>query len=167
MSVTLDNQNNSYNKANQTDFMHALMECSSELKEQVLLLLKDVVCADDVDLDDKEMAMFTIADILYPNPHKGLHGMDLQESEEEVVQLDSELSQVVKRMDLQEATFAQRLQVAMDEQGMTQAELALEVGLGQSAIANLIGRNCRPQRRTVIKLAKALGISPDDLWPTE
>ena len=55
MSVTLDNQNNSYNKANQTDFMHALMECSSELKEQVLLLLKDVVCADDVDLDDKEM----------------------------------------------------------------------------------------------------------------
>ena len=165
MSVTLDNQNNSHKKANQNDFMHALMECSSELKEQVLLLLKDVVCADDVDPDDKEMAMFTIADILFPNPHKGLHGMDLQESEEEASQQDSELSEIVNRMDLEEASFAERLQAAMDQQGMSQVELALAVGLGQSAIANLIARNCRPQRRTVIKLANALSVSPDELWP--
>ena len=165
MSVTLNNQNNSQKKANQNDFMHALMECSLELKEQVLLLLKNVVCANDVDPDDKEMAMFTIADILFPNPHKGMHGMDLQESEEEAAQQDPELSEIVNRMDLEEATFAERLQAAMDDQGMTQAELALAVGLGQSAIANLIARNCRPQRRTVIKLANALSVSPDELWP--
>lgn len=151
----------------QTDFMRALMECSSELQEQVLLLLKDVVCADDVDPDDKEMAMFTIADILFPNPHKGLHGMDMQESEEEAAQQDTELSEIVRRMDAQETTFAQRLQVAMDEQGMTQVELACAVGLGQSAIANLIARNCRPQRRTVLKLAKALSVSTDVLWPND
>ena len=165
MSVTLDNQNNSKKNANQNDFMHALMECSSELKEQVLLLLKNVVCADDVDRDDKEMAMFTIADILFPIPHKGMHGMDLQESEEEAAQQDSELLEIVNRMNLEEATFAERLQAAMDDQGMTQAELAIAVGLGQSAIANLIARNCRPQRRTVIKLANALCVSPDELWP--
>ena len=53
----------------------------------------------------------------------------------------------------------------MDEQGMTQSELASALGLGQSAIANLLSRNCCPQRRTVVKLAKALGIAPDDLWP--
>ena len=163
MSVALNNQNNS--SKIQNDFMRALMECSSELQDQVLLLLKDVVCPDDVDPDDKEMAMFTIADILFPNPHKGLHGMDLQESEDEAAQRDSELSEIVRQMDAQEATFAHRLQAAMDEQGMTQCELASAVGLGQSAIANLLARNCRPQRRTVVKLANALSVSPDELWP--
>jgi len=163
MSVALNNQNNS--SKIQNDFMRALMECSSELQDQVLLLLKDVVCPDDVDPDDKEMAMFTIADILFPNPHKGLHGMDLQESEDEAAQRHSELSEIVRQMDAQEATFAHRLQAAMDEQGMTQCELASAVGLGQSAIANLLARNCRPQRRTVVKLANALSVSPDELWP--
>ncbi len=164
MSVALNNQNNSSQKT-QNDFMRALMECSPELKEQVLLLLKEVVCSDDVDPDDKEMAMFTIADILFPNPHKGLHGMDLQESEEEASQKDSELEEIVRQMDAEEATFAQQLQALMDEQGMSQSELAMAVGLGQSAIANLLARNCRPQRRTVTKLANALGVSPDELWP--
>ena len=149
----------------ENNFVRALMECSSELQEQVLLLLKEVVCAEDVDPDDKEMAVFTIADILFPNPHKGLHGVDLQESEDEAAQKSEELSTIVRQMDSQEVTFAQKLKDTMDEQGMTQSELAYEVGLGQSAIANLLARNCRPQRRTVVKLAKALNITPDELWP--
>ena len=91
--------------------------------------------------------------------------MDLQESEDEAVQKSPELAVIVKQMDAEEATFAQRLQDTMDEQGMTQSELATAVGLGQSAIANLLARNCRPQRRTVVKLAKALNIAPDELWP--
>ena len=138
--VVLNNQN-----AIENNFVRALMECSSELQEQVFLLLKEVVCAEDVDPDDKEMAMFTI--------------------EDEAAQKSQELSAIVRQMDSQEVTFAQKLKDTMDEQGMTQSELAYEVGLGQSAIANLLARNCRPQRRTVVKLAKALNITPDELWP--
>ena len=146
-------------------FLQALMECSPKLQTHVMTLLKEVICVDDVDVDDKEMAMFTIADILFPNPHKGVHGMDLQESESESALQDEELVGIVMEMNVEEETFSTLLRNSLDEKGMTQAELAEAVGLRQSAIANLLARNCRPQRRTVIKLADALGVNPVELWP--
>ena len=68
-------------------------------------------------------------------------------------------------MNREEDAFAQRLRKLMDEKGMTQTTLAEQLGIGQSAISNMLHRQCRPQRRTVIRLAEALGVSSDDLWP--
>jgi len=48
---------------------------------------------------------------------------------------------------------------------MTQEALAAKLGVGQPAISNMLNRQCRPQRRTVLRLAQALGISPEELWP--
>ncbi len=45
-------------------------------------------------------------------------------------------------------------------------KLAEMIGLRQSAIANLLARDCRPQRRTVKKLAEALDVPPSALWPS-
>jgi transcriptional regulator with XRE-family HTH domain len=65
----------------------------------------------------------------------------------------------------QEASFAERLATLMEKKDVTQEQLGKRIGVGQSAIANLLNRNCRPQRKTVVRIADALGIAPQELWP--
>ncbi len=48
---------------------------------------------------------------------------------------------------------------------MSQVELAAAIGVGQPAISMMLSRNCRPQRRTVECIARALEVTPNDLWP--
>ncbi len=69
-----------------------------------------------------------------------------------------------ERMDQQESEFAERLCRLMAERQMTQAELARHIGVGQSAVSMLLSRKCRPQPRTLGKIATALGVSVEDLW---
>jgi transcriptional regulator with XRE-family HTH domain len=68
-------------------------------------------------------------------------------------------------MDQEEASFADRLRSLMEKKGLTQEQLAAKVGVGQPAISMMLQRNCRPQRRTVLRLAEAFGVSPEELWP--
>ena len=42
---------------------------------------------------------------------------------------------------------------------------AAAIGVGQPAISMVLTRNCRPQRRTVEKIAKALDVSAEEVWP--
>jgi transcriptional regulator with XRE-family HTH domain len=53
----------------------------------------------------------------------------------------------------------------MEERGVTQTELAERIGVGQPAISNMLCRQCRPQKRTVEKIAAALEVAPEELWP--
>jgi lambda repressor-like predicted transcriptional regulator len=69
------------------------------------------------------------------------------------------------RMDQQEVEFAERLSRLMAERQVTQAELARRIGVGQSAVSMLLSRKCRPQPRTLGKIAEALGVRVEDLWP--
>jgi DNA-binding XRE family transcriptional regulator len=64
-----------------------------------------------------------------------------------------------------EAAFAATLARLMAERQLTQAQLAERIGVGQSAISMLLKRRCRPQRRTLGKLAEALGVTVEELWP--
>src|SRR5205807_6174384 len=64
-----------------------------------------------------------------------------------------------------EAAFAATLARLLAERQLTQAQLAERIGVGQSAISMLLKRRCRPQRRTLGKLAEALGVPVDVLWP--
>jgi transcriptional regulator with XRE-family HTH domain len=64
----------------------------------------------------------------------------------------------------EEQTFAQRLSAFLTEKEMTQEQLASAIGVGQSAISNMLNRQCRPQRKTVARIAAALGIEPAELW---
>jgi DNA-binding Xre family transcriptional regulator len=70
-----------------------------------------------------------------------------------------------REFDQVEATFAATLEKLMAERQLTQTELARRIGVGQSAISMLLKRRCRPQRRTLGKLAEALGVSVEVLWP--
>jgi transcriptional regulator with XRE-family HTH domain len=52
----------------------------------------------------------------------------------------------------------------MAQRQLTQAELAQRIGVGQSAISMLLKRRCRPQRKTLGKLATTLGVEVEALW---
>jgi transcriptional regulator with XRE-family HTH domain len=110
----------------------------------------------DATADEIEAALETLREGLYPTEPIDLEvGWGLEPNEENVS----------KQMDLEEETFANRLDYVMKAKGISQVEVAAAIGVGQPAISMMLSRDCRPQRRTVERLARALGVPPDDLWP--
>lgn len=144
----------------------AYLECSDELQKhanEMFAALQDPNLSDE----EKEFAVITLADILFPNMHEGdkMLGLDLSNAEEIAKEHHPESKAVLEKMDAEEETFAERLTSLMSKRGVTQVELADRIGVGQPAISMMMKRECRPQRRTVEKIANALGVSPSDLWP--
>jgi lambda repressor-like predicted transcriptional regulator len=146
------------------DVFQAYMECSDEIQEVVREMVL-VIHDPEVTEDEREMAYSTIADALFPMRHAGNLGVDLEEAERLEADKSEAFAQVKDAMDYEQDLFSRRVLAAMTTQGMTQAALAEACGFGQSALSNLLSRGNRPQRRTVQKIAKALGITPEDLWP--
>jgi DNA-binding XRE family transcriptional regulator len=93
----------------------------------------------------------------------GRHGAGRVVSRDE--RLGPEHRQLRAQMERAEEAFAATLARLMAERQLTQAQLAERIGVGQSAISMLLKRRCRPQRRTLGKLAEALGVPVDNLWP--
>ena len=149
-----------------SSILHALQECAPNLRE-VALELFDQLNSDDLDTEQAHATTALIAEILFPNADAdGIPGLDLAEAEKIAPAIDAAAGPLLAEMDAQEATFATCLRAAMTEKGFTQAELAAKVGIGQPAVSMMLNRACRPQRKTVQKIAAALGVSEADLWPT-
>ena len=68
-------------------------------------------------------------------------------------------------MDSQESSFADRLRNLLKRRNITQQELGERADCTQSAISKMLNRNCRPQKKTILKLAAALNVEPTELWP--
>ncbi len=160
----IDNEIEKLELLKSAKLLQAFLECSEEIQAGIREVLA-VVHDPETDEDDREMALFTLADALFPNFHEGKLGMDLARSEQLGAQFSNETKDVVEQMDAEEANFAERLRKHMDEQNLTQIALAEKVGLGQPAISNMLNRQCRPQRQTVLRFAQALNVQPDELWP--
>src|SRR5439155_4487438 len=75
------------------------------------------------------------------------------------------LAREVEKMNSQEATFAQRLRTLMETKQISQQELADRAHCSQPAISQMLNRACRPQKKTILKLAEALNVNARDLWP--
>lgn len=146
------------------DVLHAYLEASDEIQTGIKQML-DIVYDADAHEDERVMALHTLADALFPHPHDGQLGLDLEESEALGAQHADETRQALDDMDREEETFATRLRSILQERGLTQVRLAEMSGVGQPAIANMLLRQCRPQRRTVVRLARALDLAPVELWP--
>jgi lambda repressor-like predicted transcriptional regulator len=148
-----------------TPIVLALNECDDELRTEAIELFKQLASGE---LSEEEVYATTalLAEILFPNAdHKGLPGLDLVEAEAIARNISEEAKDVLDEMDKEESIFAENLRAAMAKQGLTQAQLAERIGVGQPAISNMLQRECRPQQRTVMKLAQALGVPPEELWP--
>ncbi|MCA9086083.1 MAG: helix-turn-helix transcriptional regulator, partial [Planctomycetaceae bacterium] len=99
-----------------------------------------------------------------PQSHNGALGADLAELEEEASK-DVDVKAVIAELDAEETRFGERVKAALATVGMTQQELANAIGVGQPAVSMLLNRECRPQRRTVEKIANALNVPFAELWP--
>jgi lambda repressor-like predicted transcriptional regulator len=146
------------------NFLRAYLECSDEIQAGIREML-EVLNDPNTDNDDRDMTLRTLADALFPNPHNGKLGIDLEESEKVGADYSEEMRATLEEMNREEETFADRLRSVLETQGITQEQLAQKAGVGQPAISNILNRQCRPQRRTVRRLADAIGVQPSELWP--
>lgn len=156
----------------QREFIRRYLECSDSVQSVVRSMFA-VLEHDQTTEEDRQRAITTIADALFLNPLEGHgpYGMDLatieRESAErhEQVERRAVVSNRLDQLDSQEATFAQRLRQTLEVKNITQDELAERIGCTQSAVSKMLSRNARPQRKTIIKMARALNIEATDLWP--
>ncbi len=143
----------------------ALAECDEELRTEAIELFKQLATG-ELDEEQRFATVALLAEILFPNSDtKGAPGLDLVEAEAIASSTDPEVNDVLARMEEEESFFADRLRELMEVKGLTQAELAAKVGIGQPAISMMLSRACRPQRKTVLRFAEALGVPPEQLWP--
>jgi len=155
----------SMSSSDRRKFLGALAECSDSAREVVIAMIDLMQHASTTEAERKR-ASTTIADALFPRHETdGGYGQDLVESETVTAAVTPLLAREVQKMDSQEAEFANRLRAVMDSRRMSQQELASRAGCSQPAISQMLNRNCRPQKRTILKIAEALGVTPCDLWP--
>lgn len=145
-------------------FWGAIAECSDAIQEVVVRLL-GVVKSPHTTPVERQRALMTIADALFPNAEDGEYGLDLIASEANAAAETPALAREVQRMNTQEATFAQRLRELMEAKRISQQELADRVGCSQPAVSQMLNRSCRPQKKTILKMAEALNVQAQDLWP--
>lgn len=143
-------------------FLCAFKECSDEI-QGIILEMAALMNDPETTPEEHDAALHTIYDAMTPSGVNGKLGVDLEESESASVE-NEEGRAILAEMDREEATFAERLQAQMAARDMTQHDLARAIGVGQPAISMMLARKCRPQRRTVEKIAAALGVTAADLW---
>lgn len=139
----------------------AYLECSDEVQSAIRDMV-EVVNAGDATDEERFAAVSTMTEALFPSTHNGDLGIDLDEHE---THYENDSRGILLQLNAEEATFAERLQAMMEVRGMTQGDVADLVGIGQSAVSMMLNRKCRPQRRTVEKIALALKVSTEELWP--
>ena len=140
--------------------IRAYLECSDELQKHTQEMVE--ILNTSTDDDEIRMAKHTIWEVLFPERHDA--GVTIEHLDECAIteQADGDASK--GELESEEEQFAARLQACMEAARTTQGDLASRAGVGQPAISMMLKRNCRPQRRTIIKLAEALGVSPNELW---
>lgn len=142
----------------------AYMEASDEV-QSVIRDMCAIVNDPQSDGDEVAAAVDTLVEALFPWSHNGELGIDISDLRKSGIETSKEVEDEFVRFDEHDRTFAERLKALLDERGMTQESLAHAIGVQQPAISMMLSRQCHPQRRTIQKIAKALGIDEEQLWP--
>lgn len=141
----------------------AYMEASDEV-QAVIRDMCELVNSAETDPDDREAAIETLVEALFPISYGGELGIDIGDLRK-VLNETGDFKDDIESLDSQDRMFAEHLKAAMAAKEMTQAQLASAIGVTQPAISMMLSRKCHPQRATVEKLAEALGVPPNTLWP--
>jgi hypothetical protein len=144
----------------------AYLECDDDVQEGIKEMA-EIIENPESSEDDRALAIHTIAEALFPGDDSGELGIDIKEADRAAAENRPDGLSALEEIEAEESQFSSRLKEFMESKDVTQAQLAERSGVGQPAISMMLARNCRPQRRTVEKLAKALGVSDKDLWPTK
>ena len=140
-------------------FLHAYQECSTEIQRIVDDMVQIIVSPDSTE-DEREHATDAVIEALFPSLTVDAvsHFNNARHSPEFKAASDE--------LDEQERHFAETVKRLLEERGLTQQGLADKTGVTQPAISNILTRQCRPQQRTVLRFAEALGVEPEQLWPS-
>ncbi len=136
-----------------TRFFAALAECS-DAAQQVVVSQIGVIKNPHTAAAERQRALTTIGDTL---------SLRLDEVEERGASSMAHGCQ--QKAGTQEEAFAHRLRQLMEARRISQQEIADRIGCSQPAISQMLNRHCRPQKRTIVKLAEALNVHARDLWP--
>jgi predicted XRE-type DNA-binding protein len=144
-------------------FFQAYLECEPSIQE-VIRQMASIIDDPEADEDDRDMAVATLQEALFPSRSgdDGLLGVDLEQEECKSAQEDESTHAA---LDAEEDAFAERVKTILRDRNMTQEQLAVALDIGQPAVSMLLSRQSRPQRRTIERVARALGVAPGDLWP--
>jgi lambda repressor-like predicted transcriptional regulator len=139
----------------------AYLDCS-DVVQGVIREMSKVYLASDATDEEREAALDTIVEALFPQSHNGQLGMCLEDWESDS---PANIQSVLTEMDQEEATFGDRVNRLLELKSLNQADLATAIGVKQPAISMMLSRAARPQRRTVEKIAAALEVTPEEIWP--
>lgn len=145
-------------------FLETLAECDDETQGVVLRMVSIVENPSTTPVE-RQRALATITDALSLNEEEGHGGQDPTTPEAGAATARAMASPEAQGADCQQAVFAGRLRELMTARCITQQELAERVGCSQPAISQMLNRACRPQKKTILKLAEALQVEPHELWP--
>jgi DNA-binding XRE family transcriptional regulator len=140
------------------ELMSIYFRCTNRIQEVVNDMVKSIASADTTD-EDRERAYGTIAGALL-----AFAGGEEELSAGQTFRLPIP-AETKALMRQQRQALAGRLKSHRVEKSWTQEELARRSGVGQSAISTIESGRCRPQVGTLVKLADALGLDKEDLWP--
>lgn len=146
-------------------FLGTLAECSDEIQGLVFQMVS-IVENPRTTSSERHQALTKIADVLRLNTDEAVaYGQDSEASAATEAAALAGLGREFQKMDCQEAVFADRLRGLMTVKCVTQEELSNRVGCSQPAISQMLNRKCRPQKKTILRLADALQVQPEELWP--
>jgi transcriptional regulator with XRE-family HTH domain len=133
-------------------------------RETVLRMLS-VIEDPDSTTQETRRACSTIRAAIEVQDDPNRYGVNLGECELSAMVANPSVDRLAEELDSQEAAFAEKLRQFMKARGVTQRELASRIGCTQPAISQMLKRECRPQKKTILGLATALNVDPRDLWP--
>jgi lambda repressor-like predicted transcriptional regulator len=138
----------------------AFDECSPEVQAVVTEML-GIYNNPASSQSERQLAINTVIEAVFP-------GDSAETLEMERVCARSAAAQAhAAKLAGEEQFFSERVRSLLKEKGLTQEELAQRIGISQPAVANMLNRNCRPQKKTVARFADVLGVSEESLWPQE
>ena len=116
----------------------------------------------DADSEERAAALDTLLEVLFPPTDGEALGIDVAEVSDGSAE---ESREIAESMSHQNAYFADAVRKHMKRLKITQSAIARKIGIKQSAVSMILSRKCRPQRETVKKFARALGVEPEQVWP--
>jgi len=132
---------------------------------QTVLSMLTVIENSESTFQDRQRACSTIRDAFEKSDDPDSYGVNLARSEVNAAARHASVDNMANELDSQEAAFAEKLRELMKARAITQSELASRIGCTQPAISQMLTRECRPQRKTILGLANALNVDPCELWP--
>lgn len=139
-------------------FFNAYKECAPEV-QTIIEDMAGILADPEADSLERQHAIDAMTEALFPGLVADVLDRDIRARKSEAGNAARE------DLDAEERTFADRLRARMREKNLSQEDLAKLAGVTQPAISLLLNRGNRPQQRTIIRLADALQVAPEDLWP--